>query len=125
MVVNTDEAKIEDPTLKSLCTDKENCFRATLIAALGGTVQQSSTLCCVTCNPLAFTNGERLDVMQVGKTPPRKKRRVAVRNVDKSTIETLKVQLKAEREKYMSENPSLHILGNQFVCPDSVIEKCL
>ena len=44
----TDEAKIQDPTLKSLFTDKENCFRSNLVSAVGDTVQQNS-ICCIAC----------------------------------------------------------------------------
>lgn len=39
MILNSDEDKIDDPKLKSLVTDKENCLRATMITALGGTVE--------------------------------------------------------------------------------------
>lgn len=124
MILNSDEAKIVDPALKSLVTDKENCLRVTLITAVGGTVEQQSqsSLCCMVCNPLAFTGGERLDICQVGRMPPRKKRRVAIRRVTAATTERLKAQLEAERSLYISENPHLCILGSQLVCPDSTIE---
>lgn len=91
-----------------------------MIKSLGGTVQQS-TLCCMVCNPSAFSDGERLSILQVGKAPPRKKRRVAVRRVDKSLLETVMSRLKEERANYIKEHPTLAILGVQLVCPDSVI----
>lgn len=73
------------------------------------------------CNPSGYTDGGRLDVMQVGRTPPRKKRRVAVHRVNVATMEALKAQLEAERDKYIADNPCLNILGCQLVCPDSSI----
>lgn len=122
LLVIGDDTKIKDATLKSLCTDRENCFRAAIITSIGGTVEQQNTLCCMVCNPSAFTDGGRLDVMQVGSTPPRKRRRVAVRRVTETTTQAVRMQLKAERTKYITEHPSLAVLGAQFLCPDSVID---
>lgn len=118
LLLTGDEAKIK---VKSLCTDKENCFRAALITSIGGAVEQQNSLCCMICNPSAFTDGGRLDVMQVGRAPPKKRRRVAVRRVTEHITETVRLELKAERAKYITEHPSLAILGVQFACPDSVI----
>lgn len=96
------------------------------MALIGGKVdqqQQSPDLqCCMICTPEAFEgDGGRLDVLQVAKSPPRKRRRVAVRKIGASTAEVIRERLKAERLKYIAEHPSLAILGAQFVCPDSVI----
>lgn len=88
-----------------------------MIKSLGGTVQQRS-LCCMVCNPSAFSDGGRLSILQVGKAPPRKRRRVAVRQTNKSVLETVESQLKAERAKYIREHPTLDILGEKLVCPD-------
>lgn len=120
LLLTTDTDKITDRALKSFCTDKENCLRSSMIKSLGGTVPQS-TLCCMVCNPLAFSDGERLSVLQAGNAPPRKKRRVAVRRMDKSLLDTVMSRLKEERTNYIKEHPALSILGAQLVCPDSVI----
>ena len=121
MLLTGDETKIKDPSLKSLCTDKENCFRAAMITSIGGAVEQQNPLCCMVCNPSEFTDGGRLDVMQVGRTPPRKRRRVALRRVTEATTEAVRMQLQAERAKYITEHPSLGIIGAQLVFPDNVI----
>ena len=73
---------------------------------------------CATHQPSLM--GGRLDVLQVGKVS-RKKRRVAVHNMTVATMEALTTQLEAERADYISENPSLLIIGPQLVCPDSTI----
>jgi hypothetical protein len=58
----------------------------------------------------------RLDIVQPGKAPPRKRRRVVRRNVDESILES---QLKTER---MEDNPAFAIVvGEQMVCCDGVI----
>ena len=88
--------------------------------AVGGSIEQRSSLCCMVCDPTAFSDGGRLDVLKVGTTP-RKKRRVAIRRVTVSTTEAVKIQLKAARANYIEEHPSLAILGAQLVYPDSVI----
>ena len=80
-----------------------------------------NSMCCMCCNPTAFDGGGRLDVLQVGKSPPRKKRRRAVRRADKTVVEAVKAQLESARAQHITENPSLAIVGAQFVCPDSVI----
>ena len=121
LLLTTDAEKINDLALKSFCTDKENCLRSLMIRSLGGTVEQTS-LCCMVCNPSAFSDSSRLSVLQIGKAPPRKKRRVAVRKLNQSTIDDLESRLKAERTKYIVEHPSLAILGEQLVCSESVID---
>ena len=71
------------------------------------------------CTPGAFDS--RLNLLQVGQSPPRKKRRIAFWSVNESTSHNLETQLEAERSKYIEEHPSLAIVGPQFVCPDNVI----
>ena len=119
MLVKSDTDKIADPALRTYCTDKENCLRSTMIGSLGCAVK-GTHLCCMVCNPSAFA-GERLDILKVGKAPPRKKRRVAVRKIEKSLLDALYTQLKAERAHYIAEHPTLSIVGERFVCPDSVL----
>ena len=80
-ILNSYEAKIKEPTLKCLVTDTKNCLRTTLIDAVGGGVDQHNSNCCMVCNPVAYTDSEGLGILQVGRAPPRKKRRVAVRKV--------------------------------------------
>lgn len=72
------------------------------------------------CNPTAFLGGGRLDITRPGRLPPRKQRRVAKRVLDESVV---KLQLKAERKNFMDDHPSLAIIGEQLVCPDSVISQ--
>ncbi len=97
--LNSNEDKIKNPTLKSLCVNTENCISATIVTALGGTIELQHSLCCMVCNPSCFKDGGRLYVLQVGRITPRKKRRVAVRKVDDTTMKALKTNLKEERDK--------------------------
>ena len=72
------------------------------------------------CNSTAFSGGRLGGITVQGKPPPRKRRRVARRRVDKSAI---KLQREAERSKFIDSNPSFSIVGKQLVCPDSVISQ--
>lgn len=91
-----------------------------MIAAIGGSVQrqQQLSLCCAVCQPTAFLDGGRLDILQPGRPAPRKRRRVVRKVVNPKTIE---IQLKAERMKFMDENLAWAVVGKQMVCPDGVI----
>lgn len=97
-----------------------------MIKAVGGSIQQQQdqqqqqSLCCMVCNPTTFLDGGRLDIVQPGRPAARKRRRVARKGVDTSAIES---QLKAERNKFLEENPALAIVGEQMVCPDGVISE--
>ena len=94
-----------------------------MIKSIGGTVRVDHTsVCCMVCNPSAFSDGVKLSVLQIGKAPPRKKRRVAIRKLNQSTIKALRSGLKAERAKVIAEDPTLAILGEQLVCPEGVID---
>lgn len=119
LLLTIDMEKISDPALKMFCMEKENCLRGSMMRALGGSAGQNP-LCCAVCNPTAFLDGGRLDILRIGKVV-RKKRRVAVRKIDDALTSVIKVKLKEERLKYMAEHPSLGILGKQLVCPDSLI----
>lgn len=56
----------------------------------------------------------------------RRTRRAAIRIIDEGLMTELKKNLEAEREAYMHEHPSFQMLGRNFVCADSVIDKiCL
>ena len=68
------------------------------------------------CSPTGFSDGGGLDVQQAGRTA-RKKRRTAIRRVEASEAATVKLKLVIERAKYISEHPTLGILGVQLVCP--------
>lgn len=107
--------------LKSFCTSKDVCLRSSMILSLGGSTQQNS-VCCMVCHPSAISDGGRLSILQEGKAPPRKKRRAAVRKLDKPAMDHLKSHLKAERAQYIKEHTTFAMLGDQMVCPDSVIE---
>ncbi len=91
-----------------------------MMMALGGSAPRN-TLCCMVCNPTAFSDGGRLDVLQVG-TSVRKKRRVAVWRVNDLHSSTIKLKLEIQRAKYITEHPTLGILGAQRVCPDNVLK---
>ena len=106
LLLTTDAEKINDLALKSFCTDKENCLQSLMIRSLGGTVEQTS-LCCMVCNPSAFSDSSRLSVLQIGKAPPRKKRRVAVRKLNQSTIDEFGVKIKGRANK-------IHRRASQF-----------
>lgn len=119
LLLTTDANKIADLTLKSFFLDKENCLRGCMMRAVGGSAGQNP-LCCSVCNPTAFLDEGRLDILRLQKVT-RKKRRVAVRKIGDSLASVIKVKLKRERAEYMAAHPTLRILGKQFVCPDSVI----
>lgn len=89
-----------------------------MIGAIGGSChrQQNST-CCIACNPTVADG--RIDIMQPGKPPSRKRRRVVRRIHDTSQLQLL---LEKERDKFIQESPALEFLGRQHVCPDSVIK---
>ena len=96
-----------------------------MIESLGGAVQTSSR-CCMVCNPTMFGSDSSLGIVEVGKAPPRKKRRMASsRRVTASQKELLESSLKLELEMYIAEHPNLAILGIQFVCPSSVINNII
>lgn len=104
LLITGDVEKIADPTLKSLCTNQENCFRDAILTSLGGVVnwQSSRSMCCMICNPTAFDgDGGRLDVFQVRRSPPRKKRRVAVRRrISNTKTKAIKACLETESAVY-------------------------
>ena len=91
-----------------------------MITSIGGTVQPES-LCCMVCNPSEFSEGGRLS-LKVGKAPPRKITRVALRVLDQAKTDDINACLKRARANYIKIHPSSAILGEQLVCPDSVIE---
>lgn len=121
LIVKSDVDKINDSELKRFCTDTENCLRSTMVGSLGCTVRPGNCLCCMACNPSAFPVSERLTLLRVGKAPPRKKRRVAVRKVNGAQSDSIKERLKAERANYISDHPTLAIIGAEQICPTSVI----
>ena len=93
-----------------------------MITSIGGSVHSTtSTLCCSICSPL--DSSSTLSSLLLERPVPRKKRHVAVRKVDQSLLFELKKKLDEERKMYISENPSMAILGLQFVCSDNAIDK--
>lgn len=121
-MISTDATKIKDTPLRVFCTEKENCLRSCMIRALGDSAP-GNPLCCMVCNPTQFADGTggRLDVLQIGKTVRKKKRR-AVWTVTAAQVATVKLKLEIERAKYIAKYPSLGILGVQMVCSDSIIK---
>jgi len=90
-----------------------------MLQALGSTeVVTAGHPCCDVCHPNYFTWIPYQDVLSV-----QKRRRVATSIVSNDLMTLLKANLEAERESYISEHPSLRMLGPSFVCADSVIDK--
>ena len=88
-----------DAVLKSFCTDQENCLRSSMITAIGGSAPNNS-LCCMVCNPAAFSDGGMLDILKIGKVV-RKKRRVAVRKISKPETSLIKLKLEMEVQVFV------------------------
>lgn len=123
MFATSDPDKTPDAELRSFCLSQENCLRTTMVRAIGGEVQERPLNCCMVCNPAAFTDGGRLDVVRGVKSVQSRRRRRAVRRVGERVTERLKTELLDERKKYIAENPSLGMIGAQLVCPDSVVSE--
>lgn len=107
------------------CTLKENCRRRFLLKALGSSETVTGHPCCDVCDPTNFPSVLHFEVVPniCAQEKKRKARRVAVRSVDQELMTTLRANLVAEREAYLSEHPSMRMLGPSFVCADSVIDK--
>ena len=108
-----------DGDLQLFSNTREECRRKILISGIGGSVQEPATRtgCCDVCS--VPVRG-RLDLFSAAGKRSRKKRRRAVRTVD---TETLAEKLKMARERFRREHPAFQMVGIDFVCPTSTIEK--
>ena len=112
-----------DPLVLQYCTLKENCRRRFMLQALGSAeVVSTSGPCCDVCAP-DHNIPCVLHPVDIPVSQKRTTRRVALRIVSDDLMKILKANLEAERESYLSEHPSLRMLGLSFVCADCIIEK--
>ena len=96
-----------------------------MLRALGSMEQLPfSNVCCDVCSSDNIPVRLDFEGHLISVEPPvRKKPRRAIRKVDENNQKRLKENLKAEREAYMLEHPSFQMLGLNFVCADSAIDK--
>lgn len=117
--------KLKDPELKTYCSieNKENCRRNCLLKALGETTVRASDplKCCDHCNPNGVPVPRLQSILKRGKKKykPRSKRACA-QQLDE-VINELNKRLTEERDKIISQNRSLVILGSHILCNDKVI----
>ena len=110
-----------DVRLKSVCTDKENCRRSTILSGVGNNdCMHTATNCCDVC-----TWGKipypRLDILQC-VCRPRTKKYCQLREVDNCMKEQLKNVLLEEREIIIQENPGYMMMGKNYVYSDYFID---
>ena len=111
------------PVVKEYCASKENCRRLFMLKALGSTEQVSSDHpCCDVCSRDSIPDRLHFEAFPTD-APVRKRTRRAIRKVDKDLEEKLRENLKAARQAYIQEHPSFQMLGPNFVCADSAIDK--
>ena len=95
-----------------------DCRRKILISSIGGSIEETTTPsgCCDICSvPVSG----RLNIFSAGRQSKRKRRR-AVRTVDKDRLEE---KLMMAREEFRLKHPAFQMLGIDFVCPTSTIKK--
>lgn len=91
-----------------------------MLQALGSAeVVPASHPCCDVCDP----DHNIPCITDISAHQKRNTRRVALRIVSDDMMKILRANLVAERESYLSEHPSLRMLGPSFVCADCVIDK--
>ena len=93
-----------------------------MLQALGSAeVVPASGPCCDVCDP----DHNVPCIPRLADLPVQKRttRRVALRIISDDLMKILRANLEAERESYLSEHPSLRMLGPSFVCADCVIDK--
>ena len=114
----TTKTDFRESDLQHFSKSREECRRKILISGIGGSVQETTrTGCCDVCSvPVCG----RLDIFSAAGRQSRKKRRRAVRTVD--TV-SLAEKLKITRERFRREHPAFQMVGIDFVCPTSTIEK--
>lgn len=91
-----------------------------MLQALGSVeVVPASHPCCDVCDP----DHNIPHVVDITVSRKRTTRRVALRIVSEDMMKILRANLEAKREFYLSEHPSLRMLGPSFVCADCIIDK--
>ena len=104
---------------KRKMVDSAVCRRLTLLKRVGGSIMPSpDSLCCDVCS-----NGKVPDNVLVPWSVPRRKRSVAIRDVNEKMRKKLKEELLAERERILSEDPAYRMIGPNFVICDEVIDQ--
>ena len=96
-----------------------------MLQALGSAEPVSDIhLCCDVCDSSSIP--AELNIEDSPSSSVQRRTRRAIRVVDEDLMKKLKENLEAEREAYIFDHPSFRMLGPNFVCPNSVIDKiCL
>ena len=112
--------KCPNVVMKNYCLNKENCLRKMLVQGVGGEDVSTSEQCCSSCSGGSIPY-PRVDICVSGKSS-RAKRPQTVRVVSQQLQESLKERLIQARNSVLLANPGYRMLGQHFVCPDSVID---
>lgn len=111
-----------DAKIEEYCTSKENCRRQMMLRALSARETHPESLpCCDCCNPSKCP--QQLHFEPEIAISSRRKRRTAVKLVDKECKHALKDALLKGVEAFMEEHPSFKMFGRSFVCPECIINK--
>ena len=113
--------KVSDQAVIDLCVSNENCRRLCILNGIGGIKEQENEKCCDTCT-CGIVPYPKLDILKP-KSIQRKKRLLPVRIINDDLKSALIKRLTDERTKIIDENPGYRMLGFNFVCPDSAINK--
>ena len=109
-----------DRSVKSYCTNQENCRRVALLRAIGSSEAPASSLsCCDVCGVGTEIADKLLFEASVSSS---KRRRKAVRRVDEDLSLTLKSRLTTTRDQFIDDHPHIKMIGPSFVCSSSVID---
>ena len=94
-----------------------------LLRAIGDyATTHQGRFCCGLCGDPQFSNA-KLSFERYAISDGTKRRRcTAVWDLKQSSQDVLKKKLIDARKRYIQEHPSFMMLGENFVCPDSVIE---
>ena len=118
----------KDKSLERFIKNSENCRRQCMLESIGSpnaracsTATDSNFKCCDCCCPFAPTPPSycTLDVLKPS-IQTRRKRKRAVRTVDKKC---LREQLVRTREEFLSQRSDFRMVGVGFVCADGIIDK--
>ncbi len=114
---------VQSKCVKKFCDDKENCFRQSLLHAIGDcTIPHQGRFCCDLCGDPQFSNAKLCFERYAISTTAKRGRRTAIWDSKKSLQDTLKKIMIDARRQYIQQHPNFLMLGENFVCPDSVID---